>query len=279
MKFHYAISELRPYINWLYFYHAWSMTGKPGVERERLRRDADRLLDAWQDRFHTHAHFALLPANGDGDDLLLGGERIPMLRQQRPSVPGGPFLCLADFVRPLASGEADKAGVFAATVDASMEHLYPDDPYMRMLAQTLCDRLAEASVEVMHRDVRMHHWGYAPHEQLTVRELHGGRYQGIRPAAGYPCLPDMSINFLIDRLLPFRDIGIQLLDSGMMQPHASVSGFMLAHPKAHYFDLGKIGEDQLRDYARRRHLPVDLLRRYLGGRVVSAATHQEKEQT
>ncbi len=276
MKFYYAISDVRPYINWLYFYHAWSMTGKPGTERERLRRDAERLLDTWQDRFHTHAHFVLLPANGDGDDLLLGGERIPMLRQQQPSTPGGPYLCLTDFVRPLASGVADKAGVFAATVDASMEHLYPDDPYMRMLAQTLCDRLAEASVEVMHRDVRMHYWGYAPHEQLTVRELQGGRYQGIRPAAGYPCLPDMSINFLIDRLLPFRDIGIQLLDSGMMQPHASVSGFLLAHPRAHYFDLGKIGEDQLRDYARRRHLPVKLLRRYLGGRVVPE-NHQATE--
>ncbi len=269
MKISYGIGQVRPLINWLYFFHAWSLTGKPAAEKERLRHEADALLDQWQDHYATHTHFALFPANSDGDDLIIGDERIPMLRQQQPSTPGGPYLCLADFVRPLSSGEADTVGVFAATVDPSMEHLFPDDPYMRMLAQTLCDRLAEASVEEMHRTVRTHYWGYAPEEHLSVRQLHGGRYQGIRPAAGYPCLPDTSVNFLIDRLLPFSEIGISLTQSGMMQPHASVSGFLMAHPKAHYFDLGKIGEDQLRDYARRRGVPVEIMRRYLGERVKS----------
>ena len=119
----------------------------------------------------------------------------------------------------------------------------------------------------MHLEVRRYYWGYAPDEQLTMRELLREDYQGIRPAVGYPSMPDTSMNFLLDQLIDMKRIGIHLTESGAMRPHASVSGLMFAHPKAHYFDLGKIGDDQLRDYARRRHIPVELARRFLASRL------------
>ena len=132
-----------------------------------------------------------------------------------------------------------------------------------MMAQTVADRLAEATAEKMHQEVRVFHWGYAPLENLSIQQLHIEAFQGIRPAIGYPSLPDTSLNFILSDLLDMKQIGIRLTESGMMMPHASVSGFMIAHPKARYFDLGKIGEDQLFDYARRRGVPVELMRRFL----------------
>jgi cobalamin-dependent methionine synthase I len=160
-------------------------------------------------------------------------------------------------------GEKDKAGAFATTTDIDMEKAYKGDAYRQMMAQTLAERLAEATTERMHQEMRRTYWGYAPHEQLSMDELHREAYQGIRPAIGYPSLPDTSVNFLLADLLDTKRIGIRLTESGMMQPHASVSGLMFAHPQARYFELGPIGEDQLRDYARRRGIPVELMRRFL----------------
>lgn len=262
-RLHYGINDVRPYINWLYFFHAWGLAGKPQAEKDKLRGDAEAMLDAMHERYRTHAVFGLFDANSDGDDLLLGDVRIPMLRQQHPASAGNPNLCLADFVRPLSSGVADRAGAFAATVDAVMEHDYRTDDFGRMLAQTLADRLAEATVEKMHEDVRRTYWGYAPHERLTKQQLFNEEFQGIRPAVGYPSLPDTSVNFLLSRLLGMSGIGIHLTESGAMQPHASVSGFMFAHPKARYFSIGRIGRDQFEDYARRRGVPLELMRRFL----------------
>lgn len=140
---------------------------------------------------------------------------------------------------------------------------YADDPYNRMMAQLLADRLAEAAAERLHEVVRKEIWGYAKDEQLTIPEMLQERFQGIRPAVGYPSLPDASMNFVIDNLLQFSQIGITLTESGAMRPHASVSGLMISHPEARYFTVGKIGEDQLVDYARRRQLPVDTVRKFL----------------
>ena len=229
----YDIDEVVPYINWLYFYHAWGMSGKPLAEKQRLRDEASAMMQSWQGRYHTHAVFALYSANADMDDLLFYADdtadarftRIPLLRQQHPVAAGSPNLS--------------------------------------MMSQVLSDRLAEATVEKMHLEVRRHFWGYAPHEHLTMEQLHREEYQGIRPAVGYPSLPDVSVNFELDQLLTMSQIGIRLTESGMMMPHSSVSGLMFAHPQAHYFDLGKIDEEQLRDYARRRGIPVELMRRYL----------------
>lgn len=262
MRLTYDIREVRPYINWIYFFYAWGLNGKTEAEKKPTVDDANRMLDSWEGRYHTLAVFDVMEAYSDGDDLLLGGTRIPLLRQQH-AADGQPDLCLADFVRPLAAGVPDKVGAFATTVEPSMEHEGDGDVYRRMLAQVLSDRLAEATAELMHLQVRRHYWGYAPDENLSIDDLHAERFQGIRPAIGYPSLPDTSVNFLLSDLIGMKQIGIRLTEAGMMQPHASVSGFMFAHPKAHYFDLGKIGEDQLHDYAHRRGVPVELMRRFL----------------
>ena len=259
----YKISTLRPYINWLYFFHAWGLAGKPQEEKEKMREEAEQMLDLFEERYQTHSAFGLFAANSDGDDILIGSTRLPMLRQQHPTNEGEPNLSLADFIRPLSSGIADRIGVFATTVDLAMEHDFAADEFQRMLAQTLADRLAEATAEVLHLDVRRKVWAYAPDENLSIRELLRENFQGIRPAVGYPSMPDTSVNFVIDRLIHLKEIGIRLTESGAMKPHASVSGLMFAHPKAHYFDLGRIGEDQLRDYARRRGLPLELIRKFI----------------
>ena len=265
----YNISELTPYINWLYFYHAWGLSGKPREDKEKMKQEALQMLASWEEKYHTHAIFRLFDVCSEGDDLIffLPGTRFrfPMLRQQHPSAPGEPNLCLADFIRPLSQGIRDQVGVFCTSVDGTIIDEYSHDDYLNMMAQTLSDRLAEATAEKLHEEVRKDraYWGYAPDENLTIEQQHREEYQGIRPAIGYPSLPDTSANFLIDQLLDMKQAGIRLTETGMMTPHASVSGFMFAHPKARYFELGKIGDDQLRDYARRRGVPVELMRRFL----------------
>ena len=265
----YSISELTPYINWLYFYHAWGLSGKPREDKEKMKQEALQMLASWEEKYHTHAIFRLFEVCSEGDDLIffLPGTRFrfPMLRQQHPSAPGEPNLCLADFIRPLSQGIRDQIGVFCTSVDGTIIDEYSHDDYLNMMAQTLSDRLAEATAEKLHEEVRKDraYWGYAPDENLTIEQQHREEYQGIRPAIGYPSLPDTSANFLIDQLIDMKQAGIRLTETGMMTPHASVSGFMFAHPKSHYFELGKIGDDQLRDYARRRGVPVELMRRFL----------------
>ena len=258
----YNISEIVPYINWAYFFYAWSMNGKAKDAQLKLRSEAEKLLADMEGRYHTRAVFALCEANSEGDDIIINGTRVPMLRQQKV-IPGKPNLCLADFIRPASSGIKDAIGLFATSVDAAFTSNNEEDPYQRMLSQTLADRLAEATAEKFHEDVRKKYWGYAADEQLTIKDLLAERYQGIRPAVGYPSIPDTSMNFLLYELLDMKGIGINLTESGMMVPHASVSGFMFAHPQSRYFDLGKIDDDQLEDYARRRNKPIEELRKYL----------------
>lgn len=265
----YSISELTPFINWLYFYHAWGLSGKPREDKEKMKQEALQMLASWEEKYHTHAIFRLFEVCSEGDDLIFFLSekklRFPMLRQQHPSAPGEPNLCLADFIRPLSQGIRDQVGVFCTSVDGTIIDEYSYDDYLNMMAQTLSDRLAEATAEKLHEEVRRDraYWGYAPDENLTIEQQHREEYQGIRPAIGYPSLPDTSANFLIDQLIDMKQAGIRLTETGMMTPHASVSGFMFAHPKSHYFELGKIGDDQLRDYARRRGVPVELMRRFL----------------
>ena len=258
----YNISEIVPYINWAYFFYAWSMNGKAKDAQLELRSEAEKLLADMEGRYHTRAVFALCEANSEGDDIIINGTRVPMLRQQKV-IPGKPNLCLADFIRPASSGIKDAIGLFATSVDAAFTSNNEEDPYQRMLSQTLADRLAEATAEKFHEDVRKKYWGYAPDEHLTLMEIFAEKYQGIRPAVGYPSIPDTSMNFLLYDLLDMMGIGIKLTESGMMVPHASVSGFMFAHPQSRYFDLGKIDDEQLEDYARRRNLPIETLRKYL----------------
>ena len=251
------------------------------AEAMQLFKEAQRMLNRLDEEGHqTHALFRLMDANSEANDLWLEGTRFPLLRQQtiregeirkcegeNNFCEGEFYFCLADFVRPLSGGIKDRVGIFACSADASMETRYPNDAYKRMLVQTLADRLAEATAERLHEQVRKHIWGYAPDENLSIRQLHNEEFQGIRPAVGYPSLPDQSVNFLLDELLDMKTIGIRLTENGMMQPHASVSGLMLAHPASRYFSIGRIDEGQLKDYAARRGLPVEEMRRFLGGNI------------
>lgn len=253
----YDIHQLTPYINWDYFFYAWGMHNKPLGERQKLQEEAMSVLADLEGKYKVHALFELMDAHSEGDDIVLGdGRRIPLLRQQQP---GSECLCLADFLHP----EHDRIGLFATTVDMGLEKDFDNDTYLKMMVQLLADRLAEAAAECMHEAVRKTYWGYAPDEQFTMQQLHVEQFQGIRPAVGYPSLPDTSLNFVLNELLDFHQIGIRLTESGAMKPHASVSGLMMAHPEAHYFSLGTIGEDQLADYTRRRGLPVEVMRKFL----------------
>ena len=170
------------------------------AEAMQLFKDANRMLAQLDGDFHTHVRFGLYPACSDGDDLLLTAPeqegrtlRLALLRQQHTTKPDEPYLCLSDFVRPLSQGISDTVGVFAATVDADMEHLYETgayaDDFKHLLAQTLSDRLAEASTEKMHQEVRTTYWGYAKDEQWSIEDLLVEKFTGIRPAfpAGPVC--------------------------------------------------------------------------------------------
>ena len=255
MTLDYDIGDVSPYINWIYFFHAWGGSRMPQQGRAELQAEAEERLRRCADRYRAHAVFELYDAYSDEDDIVVRDTRIPCLRQQQQ---GSEFLCLADFV-----GRQDKIGVFATTVDHGFETDFDGDPYERMMMQLLADRLAEATAERLHEQVRKRYWGYAPDEQLSIHDMLCERWQGIRPAVGYPALPDTSLNFVIDRLIGMQQIGIRLTESGAMKPHASVSGLMMAHPEARYFTVGMIGDDQLADYARRRGVPVGLMRKFL----------------
>ena len=261
---HYGIHEVNRYINWSYFFHAWGFQPRDmqSPEAKQLLQEANQMLTLLNENFQTHAIFKLAEANSEDNDVWIENTRFPFLRQQTAKE-GKPYLCLSDFIRPKSQEIKDYIGLFATTVDAKMEQLYPEDHYQHLLEKTLSDRLAEATAEKLHETVRKTIWGYAPDEQLSIEQLHNEEFQGIRPAVCYPSLPDQSVNFLLDELLDMQQIGIHLTENGMMQPHASVSGLMLAHPASRYFSIGKIDEEQLHDYASRRRLPVEQMRKFL----------------
>lgn len=286
LTFHFALHEVAPYINWLYFFHAWGFPARLGSiakvhgceacrqnwlysfkEEERARaREAIRLFDEAQQllqrldaSYQTHAIVWLGEAHSEGDDIVLEQSiRLPLLRQQTPGEDGICW-CLSDFVHPVK----DCVGCFVCSADQAIEEQQTDDEYQHLLHQTLADRLAEATAERMHEMVRRQLWGYAPDEQLTIEDMFAERYQGKRPAVGYPSLPDQSFNFLLDKVLNFQSIGVTLTENGAMRPHASTSGLMLAHPATRHFSVGPIGEDQLEDYARRRGKEKDEIRKFL----------------
>ena len=256
MKLTYDITTLTPYINWAYFFFAWQL--KDEEQKSRIKSEAEAFLASIKDRYYAHALFQIVDAHAEGDDIVIEehGIHLPFLRQQEAE---SKFLCLADFV----SSEADQIGLFATSVDAGMETDFDNDPYDKMMAQLLADRLAEAAAERMHEEVRKHYWGYAKDEQLSIHDMQLEKFIGIRPAVGYPSLPDTSMNFLLNDLLNMQQIGITLTESGAMRPHASVSGLMLSHPEAHYFNIGRIGTDQLEDYAQRRQMSISDMRKFL----------------
>lgn len=277
IKKSYALSEAVPYINWIYFYYAWGLTGQKGqtpegkAQKAQLKEEAIEMVNQLAVHYRTHVHILFCETSIDGEDLFFPAynKRIPLLRQQTDHG-NNRFLSLSDFIDTTqvlsqSTTATDYVGLFAATIDKAAESQFKDDPYHRMMAQTVCDRLVEASIEMAHEEVRKTDWGYAPEEDLPISELLINGFQGIRPAVGYPSLPDQSINFLLKDLLDFDHLGITLTETGAMQPHASVSGLMIAHPEASYFNIDRIGEDQFEDYARRRQIAPHALRPFLGG--------------
>ena len=260
--FHYEISEVAPYIDWSYLLHAWGISGNKATKEtaDEVVEDAKALLCEMAGKYRTHALFTLCNAKGDGDNIVIEDKRIPLLRQQHTQ-PGKPNLCLSDFVSP----HGDNVGLFAASVDSHFGTEYSNDTYRHLLAQTLADRLAEATATLLHLQVRTDKalWGYSEDENLDINDLLTEKNQGIRPAVGYPSLPDQSIIFELDKLLNLNEIDIALTPNGAMTPHASVCGMMIAHVKAHYFSIGRITEEQLADYAERRGLEVENIRKFL----------------
>lgn len=294
-------AEIAEYISWSYFFHAWGFPAKFAAvvkihdcdacisswiagfdtpeDRERakevvsLYRDARKVLSDCDGRYSFRCLFAVFGAESEGDDIWVSADdgrimRIPCLRQQYQPQPDGTCLCLADYIRPREKGGNDRIGVFVSSNDGRMEEQHPEDNYLHMLYQTLSDRLCEAGTEAAHALIRRKYWGYAPDEDLTVDDLIMERYRGIRPAVGYPPLPDQSVIFILNDLIDFSRIGVSVTEIGAMRPHSSACGLMFAHPKAKYFNVGKIGMDQAEDYAKRRGLSIEIIKKYLRRNIV-----------
>jgi 5-methyltetrahydrofolate--homocysteine methyltransferase len=284
----YPLDDLVPRIDWTPFFQTWELPGHypailddatVGAAATSLFRDAQALLDriVRERLLRARAVFGVFRANAVGDDIELytddsREERLAVvhtLRQQMPKPPGRPNLALADFVAPRETGVADYIGAFAVTAGIGAAELAAGfeaahDDYSAILAKALADRLAEAFAERLHERVRREYWGYAPDESLDNAEIIHEKYQGIRPAPGYPACPDHTEKrILFDLLRAESNAGITLTESFAMLPAASVSGFYFWRPEASYFGVGKIGRDQVEDYARRKELPVATMERWL----------------
>uniref|UniRef100_UPI002869D327 vitamin B12 dependent-methionine synthase activation domain-containing protein n=1 Tax=Deinococcus sp. TaxID=47478 RepID=UPI002869D327 len=294
------IAQLLEYIDWTPFFIAWEMKGiypnilsdpLRGEEARKLFADAQALLQRAIDEGLLTARgvIGLWPATRTGDDIAVqidsdipagetldfathelaaGREALPgvvhlhTLRQQREQ--NTPNVALADFIAP----QGDHIGAFAVAIHGADElaHAFEadHDDYNSILVKAVADRLAEAFAEKLHRDVRTEHWGYAPDESLKNDDLIRERYDGIRPAPGYPAQPDHTEKRTLFRLLGAQEIGLELTESCAMWPAAAVSGFYFAHPDSRYFAVGRIGRDQVEDYAHRKGMPLDEVERWLG---------------
>jgi 5-methyltetrahydrofolate--homocysteine methyltransferase len=285
------LAELVKYIDWGPFFQTWDLAGPfpailkddiVGAEAVRVLSDGQRMLKRLvEGRWLTaNAVMGFWPANSvNDDDIQLYTDetrsQVAMtwygLRQQteKQAIDGvmRPSRALADFVAPRGVAD-DYVGVFAVTAgigsDAKEQYFLKDhDDYSAIMLKALADRLAEAFAEALHERVRKDLWGYAPGEQLSIEDQIAEKYQGIRPAPGYPACPDHSVKGDMFRLLQAGDVGMGLTESLAMTPAASVSGFYLSHPQSTYFSVGRIGEDQLEDQARRRGAERALLERLL----------------
>jgi 5-methyltetrahydrofolate--homocysteine methyltransferase len=268
------LSELREFIDWTFFFHAWELKGKfpailespsHGAAARELFGHAKELLDEIEANSWLRAKgvYGFWGARADGDDIVLdNGVRLPMLRQQVDHGDEKPYLSLADFV---ADG-GDHIGAFAVTAGLGADELSArfaaeHDDYRSIMAKALADRLAEAFAEYLHHVVRRGWYETGP--VLSREDIIGEKYRGIRPAYGYPACPDHSEKFKLFDLLDARSIGMELTESGAMTPTAAVAGLYFAHPKSKYFMVGKVGKDQVEDYAKRKSMPLTEVERWL----------------
>lgn len=283
------LAQLVDYIDWTPFFQTWELAGRypqilddevVGESARELYRDAQAMLKdlVAQHWVEGHALCAILPANSVGDDVLVYAdesrqqviEHFNFLRQQSANKAAGkPNYCLADFIAPVDSGQADWLGLFAVTaglnIEAAIKPLEAQhDDYRAILLKALADRLAEASAEWLHAQVRRHYWGYAADESLENEALIREQYRGIRPAPGYPACPDHTEKSKIFDLLQAQDrAGMILTESMAMLPAASVSGYYFAHPGSKYFVVGKISAEQVSDYAHRKGWEKEKAERWL----------------
>jgi 5-methyltetrahydrofolate--homocysteine methyltransferase len=274
-----ALEELVPFIDWTFFFSAWELKGRfpaildhpqLGPAARELYEQARALLDRIvRDRLLTaRGVYGFWRAHSTGEDILVEtGHRFCMLRQQEQLPDQQPNLSLADFIAPHDSGVTDYLGAFAVTAgigaaDLAAAFERDHDDYHAIIVKALADRLAEAFAEYLHARAR-HEWGYGAAEKLTNEELIDEKYRGIRPAFGYPACPDHTEKRTLFELLGAGRAGIVLTDSCAMMPAASVSGLYFAHPQARYFTVGRIGQDQVADYARRKGMDIGEVERWL----------------
>ncbi len=263
------LESIEPLIDWTPFFQTWELRGRfPEIIKEprakELYDDARKLLAEIIEKrlLKARAVYAIWPAQREGDDIIVPGGKFHTLRQQQKTTTGQNF-ALADFVAPAG----DYIGGFAVTAGIGVEelvaHFQKDhDDYNSIMTKALADRLAEGLAELLHRELRKA-W-YAPDESLSAQELVAEKYRGIRPAAGYPASPDHTEKKTLFELLGAESLGIQLTESFAMMPAASVSGLYFAHPQSKYFAVGKIGRDQVEDYARRKGMTLAEMERWLG---------------
>ena len=283
------VRELAPYIDWSPFFWTWGLKGvfpaildhpKYGEEATKLFRDANELLDSMirEQSIQPKAAFGLWPANSVGQSVELYADtgrsrvvaRFHFLRQQQEKQGNtkSPFLCCSDFIAPRESGRIDYMGGFAVTSGVGIEQVAKSferkhDDYSSIMVKAIGDRLAEALAEYLHREVRCQ-WGFGRSENLSNEDLIAEKYRGIRPAIGYPSIPDHTEKRnLFDLLVAEKSTGITLTENFAMHPGGSVSGLYFAHPEAKYFRIDRIGEDQLEHYSRMKGMPVEELRRWL----------------
>ena len=284
----FPLETLVPYIDWTPFFRTWELAGRypavlddgtVGTEARKLHADALTLIDEILEHGWLKARgvVGLFPANAVGDDIEIyaDDERACVravfhtLRQQIEKPPGRPDYCLADFVAPKSSGVADYVGAFAVNagigVDALVARFETElDDYRAIMAKAIADRFAEAFAECLHERVRRSLWGYAADEQGSTSELIAEDYRGIRPAPGYPACPDHTEKTTLFALLDAEsNAGLTLTENYAMQPAAAVSGYYFAHPEAQYFGIGRIGPDQVEDYARRKGITTQQAERLL----------------
>ena len=286
----YDLADLARYIDWTPFFQAWELKGqypriltddKYGEAARPLFEDAKTMLkqliaEKW---VTANAVVGFWPANSVGDDIELYADetrKAPLatlhtLRQQMARESGKKAnIALADFIAPKESGIADYMGAFAVTTgigeeDVARRFELANDDYSKILSQALADRLAEAFAEVLHEKVRRELWAYAPDEKLTNEQLVAEDYAGIRPAPGYPAQPDHTEKRTLFQVLDVeKEIGVKLTESCAMWPAAAVSGFYFSHPESRYFGVGKIGRDQVADYAARKGWSIEEAERWLG---------------
>ncbi|HEU4574832.1 MAG TPA: methionine synthase [Chitinophagaceae bacterium] len=280
----YDLQEIRQYIDWNPFFIAWELHGKfpkiledekVGAEATKLYNDANALLDRIIKEKWLTAHGAIgfWQAEAVGDDSIRVTDndkiiQLDFLRQQIKKAPGQPNLSLADFITPEQFNQPDFIGAFAVTIRGIEPHLKKfeaaHDDYSKIMLQALADRLAEGFAECLHTRVRKEFWGYAKDETLSNDDLIKEKYQGIRPAPGYPACPDHTEKYKLFELLGGEEAtGIHLTESLAMYPAASVCGWYFSHPKSQYFGVGKILHDQLEHYARRKGMTVEEAEKWL----------------